>query len=136
MKNAARFLWEHHQLSRRHFIRLGATGASTLGLWPPAAAADPPAPELAKALETLEPYFTAQEKFRDVSRGKPLPHTLPDEQKRKVGLTRDAWKLEVDSDPDNPATLRRPLRQKDGTALDFAGLMKLAEKHAVQFAKT
>ena len=37
-----------------------------------------------------------------MSRGKPLPHSLSDEQKRKVGLTRDTWKLEVVSDPDNP----------------------------------
>ena len=64
-----------------------------------------------------------------------MPHSLPDEKKRKVGLTRETWKLEVVSDPDNPATIRRPFTHKDGTALDFAGLMKLAEKHAVRFAK-
>jgi len=44
--------------------------------------------------------------FRDVSRGKPLPHSLSEEEKRKVGLTRQTWKLEVISDPDNPATVR------------------------------
>jgi DMSO/TMAO reductase YedYZ molybdopterin-dependent catalytic subunit len=136
MKNAERFLFEHHQLTRRYFLRLGATGVAALGFWPRSASADSMAPELAKALETLEPYFTAQEKFRDVSRGKPLPHSLPDEKKRKVGLTRETWKLEVVSDPDNPATIRRPFTIKEGTALDFAGLMKLAEKHAVRFAKT
>ena len=136
MKNAERFLCEHQQLTRRYFIRLGAAGAASLSLWPPAIGADPPAPELAKALETLESYFTPQEKFRDVSRGKPLPHSLPDAKKREVGLTRDTWKLEVVSDPDNPAKIRHPLTKKDRTAFDFAGLMKLAEKHAVRFAKT
>jgi len=136
MKNAGQFRFEHQELTRRCFIRWGTAGAAALGFWPLAAGADPPAPELANTLEILEPYFTAQEQFRDVSRGKPIPHSLSDEKKRQVGLTRDTWKLEVVSDPDNPATIRRQLTHKDGTALDFAGLMKLAEKHAVRFPKT
>src|SRR5262245_60830310 len=131
MKNAERLLFEHQQLTRRRFLRLGAVGAAALGLPSPFVVAAPPAPELAGALEILEPYFTPQEKFRDVSRGKPLPHSLPDEKKRQVGLTRETWKLEVISDPEHPAKLRRPLAKKDGSALDFAGLMTLAEKHAV-----
>jgi DMSO/TMAO reductase YedYZ molybdopterin-dependent catalytic subunit len=135
MKNTERFVLEHRQLTRRYFIRVSAAGAAALGFWPLAAGPAGPVPELVKAIETLEPYFTSQEKFRDVSRGKPLPHALPDKKKREVGLTRETWKLEVVSDPDNPAKIRSPLTQKDGTALDFAGLMKLAEKHAVRFAK-
>ena len=135
MKNPERFLFEHQKLTRRYFIRAGVASAAALGFWPPTAGADPLAPELAKAIETLEPYFTSQEQFRDVSRGKPLPHSLPEEKKRKVGLTRETWKLEVISDPDNPAKIRNPLTKKDGTALDFDGLMKLAERHAVRFAK-
>ncbi len=135
MKNAERFLFDHHELTRRYFIRLGVAGAAALGFGRLAAGADPLAPELTKALESLEPYFTPPESFRDVSRGKPLPHSLPEEKKREVGLTRETWKLEVISDPDNPASIRSPLTQKDGTALDFAGLMKLAEKHTVRFPK-
>jgi hypothetical protein len=91
---------------------------------------------LQKAIASLEPYFTPPEQFRDVSRGKPLPHTLSESKKRAAGLTRETWKLEVISDPDHPATLRRPLAIEDGTALDFSGLMQLADKHAVRFAKT
>lgn len=126
----------HQHPTRRYFLRLGATGAATLAVWPLASRGEEFAPELAKAIESLEPYFTPQDKFRDVSRGKPLPHSLSDEKKRAAGLTRETWKLEVVSDPDHPAKLRNPLTKKDGTALDFAGLMKLAEKHAVRFAKT
>jgi DMSO/TMAO reductase YedYZ molybdopterin-dependent catalytic subunit len=136
MKEAERFLLEHQQLTRRHFLRLGAVGLGALAVWPLTACADALGPELAKALETLEPFFTPQRDFRDVSRGKPLPHSLPEEQKRKVGLRRETWKLEVISDPDNPATIRHPFTQKEGTALDFDGLMKLAEKHTARFAKT
>ena len=135
MKNPQPFLSELQALSRRHFLRLGAAGAAALAFSPPSGA-DPLAPELAKAIETLEPYFTPQEKFRDVSRGKPLPHSLSDQKKRKAGLTRETWKLEVVSDPDHPATIRRPFTHQQGTALDFEMLMKLAEKHAVRFAKT
>ena len=43
--------------------------------------------------------------------------------------------LEVISDPEHPAALRNPLTKTAGTAVDFAGLMAIAEKHAVRFAK-
>ncbi len=90
---------------------------------------------MAKAVEALEPYFTPPEDFRDVSRGTPLPHTLSAEKKRAAGITRETWRLEIISDPENPALLRKQFSQKNGTALDFDGLMKLAEKQTVRFAK-
>jgi hypothetical protein len=127
-------LFEHQELTRRYFLRLGVVGAATMGFWPWRAARGesggtaPP--------EGVEPYFTPQDKFRDVSRGKPLPHSLPDDKKREAGITRETWKLEVISDPDHPASMRNPLTKKDGTALDFPGLLKLAEKHSVRFAKS
>jgi DMSO/TMAO reductase YedYZ molybdopterin-dependent catalytic subunit len=93
------------------------------------------APELARALARLEPYFTPPEKFRDVSRGDPVPHSLPEARKRAVGLTRETWKLEVVADPDHPATLGKQLTVAAGTALDFKGLLALARTHAVRFAK-
>src|SRR5437870_1907516 len=136
MNMAEHFLRQHQQITRRYFLRLGAAGAAAAGAGPLAPDTDPLAPELVEVLQTLEPYFTPQEKFRDVSRGKPLPHSLSEENKRQAGLTRETWKLEVVSDPDQPARIRNPLTKKDRTALDFSGLMKLAEKHAVRFAKT
>jgi DMSO/TMAO reductase YedYZ molybdopterin-dependent catalytic subunit len=134
------FLAEHRELTRRWFLRLGTAGAATAGLLATATralAADSvlARPELADALANLEPFFTPPAKFRDVSRGKPLPHSLPDDKKHEVGLTRETWKLEVISDPEYPAKIGRELTKADGTALDFAALMKLAEKHAVRFPK-
>jgi hypothetical protein len=41
----------------------------------------------------------------------------------------------VIADPEQPTKLGRPLTRKDGTALDFAGLMELARTRAVRFAK-
>src|SRR5690349_12418329 len=127
---------QNQEFTRRQFVRLGAVCAEGWHGLPIKAEAVATAPELAQALAKLEPYFTPQEQFRDVSRGQPLPHSLSQEQKRKVGLTRETWRLEVLSDPDAPATLGHPMTQNHGTALDFAGLMKLAAKHSVRFAKT
>src|SRR5262245_31662980 len=62
---------EHTELTRRFFLRLGAAGAAALSCLPWNASAGDAAPELVKALSELEPYFTPQAKFRDVSRGKP-----------------------------------------------------------------
>jgi DMSO/TMAO reductase YedYZ molybdopterin-dependent catalytic subunit len=56
-------------------------------------------------------------------------------KKREVGLTQETWRLEVISDPENPAKLQRELMKEEGNALDFAGLLALGEKHAVRFAK-
>ena len=73
LNDVERFLFDHQELTRRYFIRLVASAAAALGLGPLTAGAAPAAPELSKALDALEPHFTSQEKFRDVSRGKPLP---------------------------------------------------------------
>ena len=125
---------QHRELTRRSFIGIGLAGTAALRSL--TAGPNTTTLEMAKAIESLEPYFTPQSQFRDVSRGKPLPHSLSDDQKRAVGLTRETWQLEVVSDPDHPATLRCPLNKKEATALDFAGLMRLAGKHAVRYAKT
>ncbi|MBP88796.1 MAG: hypothetical protein CMJ64_19140 [Planctomycetaceae bacterium] len=92
-------------------------------------------PELQAAIDGLESYFTKPDDFRDVSRGKPKPHSLDEEQRRAVGLTRETWKLEIISDADNPARVSKELTKEKETALDFNGLMQLAEKHAVRFPK-
>ena len=134
-----RFLGEHAAVSRRFFLGMGAAGTLAWARLTQAENEGSQAasrdPRLEAAIAQLESWLTLQSDFRDVSRGKPLPHSLPDETKTAVGLTRDTWKLEVVSDPDNPARLRSPLTMADGTALDFAGLLKLGEQHAVRFAK-
>lgn len=133
MNEPDHFLRQHADLTRRFFLGCGAAWAASSVL--PLRADEPLPAELRPALDKLEPYFTPPADFTDVSRGKPIPHTLPDDKKREVGLTRETWMLEVISDPENPATLGRQLTKKDGTAFDFAALLKLGEKHAVRFAK-
>ncbi len=121
-------------ISRRLFL---GVGAATAALTASQARADSPPPSqgLAKLIEKLDPYFTPAADFNDVSRGNPIPHTLPADKKKEVGLTRDTWKLEVLSDPDKPATLGKQFTKKDGTALDFAALVELGKTNAVRFAK-
>jgi len=130
-----RFLAEHNALTRRFFLQLGAAGTAALGLLPATLLADELPEELTKAIENLESYLTKQEAFGDVSRGNPLPYKIPDEKKEEVGLTQQSWRLEVVSDAERPADLGKTLTKADGTALDWAGLMRLAEKHRVSFPK-
>ena len=135
------FVDEHFHLARRYFLQLGLCGLAAAPSAMLAYADDDTVskpdkrqkPE--KAGAKREPYFTPPEDFRDVSRGKPLPHSLAEDKKREVGLTRDTWKLEVISDPDYPATLGKQLTKADSSSFDFEALMKLGERHAVRFPK-
>lgn len=152
------FLAEHHRLTRRYFLRVGAVGAAAVSSRQFVAADSPagkPKPDEAKAKEAKsaaeakpskpekpekagakqDPYFTPTAEFRDVSRGKPVPHSLDEAKRREVGLTRDTWKLEITSDPEHPARLGREFKKADDTAFDFDALMKLAEKHTVRIPK-
>ncbi len=132
---------QHLRLARRYFLQLGLVGLSAtssriLAFTEDDKDAKPtkrPKPD--KAGAQREPYFTFPEDFRDVSRGKPLPHSLPEEKKREVGLTRETWKLEVIADPDNPAKIGKSFSKIDGTAFDFESLLTLAKTHVVRFPK-
>ena len=131
----ADFLREHTTLTRRHFLLCGTVGLAAFSAKPVLPQSRKRDPRTQKALDALETWLTRPDDFRDVSRGDPKPYLLPIEKRREVGLTRETWKLEVISDPDNPAKVRRPFTQERNTALDFQGLMQLAEKHAVRFPK-
>ena len=129
------FLSEHRTLSRRYFLQRGLAGAAALTAVPLLAAEDSRDPALQQALEKLEAWLTKPDEFRDVSRGKPVPHSLEEDRRREVGLTRDTWQLEVLPDPEHPARLRNPLTKEKGNAFTFSDLMQLAETRAVRFAK-
>jgi DMSO/TMAO reductase YedYZ molybdopterin-dependent catalytic subunit len=142
--NDSAFISAHTELSRRCFIQAGVAGMSigTMLRTADASAGFAPTPDRNptsqssdKAGAEQDPYFTPSVDFRDVSRGKPIPHTLPEEQRITAGLTRETWKLEVVSDPDNPARIKRPMTIQDGTALDFPTLLKVGERHAVRIPK-
>lgn len=134
-------LRDHSEVSRRSFLQAGVLGlavAPQVASGPPEESL-PPVPKKRVKPERAgvrqDPWFTPAEDFRDVSRGKPLPHSLSVDKMAEVGLTRETWQLEVISDPDKPSKIGRPLTKADGTALDFAGLLKLGERHAVRIPK-
>lgn len=134
MNESSEFWLDHGERSRRFFLRSGIaiTGAAITASR--STGAELPV-ELTPVLEKLESYFTPPAQFNDVSRGKPVPHSLPLEKKKEVGLTRENWKLEITADPDAPATLGKQFTKKDNSAIDFPTLLKLGESHAVRFAK-
>ncbi len=130
------FAAEHLDVTRRYFLQNGAAGIAALSLLPWLARADEASAKeaLAQAIAKLE-YFTPPDKFGTVERGNPLPYALPPEKLREAGLTRETWRLEVVPDVENKADVQNPLSKELGTALDWDGLMKLAEKKAVRFLK-
>ena len=128
-------LEEHIQLTRRYLLKLGAAGATAWAASPLNGNAQDRPANLQKAIEQLESWLTPAEDFRDVSRGRPVPHTLSEEERAKVGLTRDTWRLEVLGDPENPTLMKNPLTREKGTEFNFEDLMRLAETKAVRFAK-
>jgi len=134
MRELVRFLNDHEVTTRRFFLQTGLTGAA-LSLLPSAGFSAESAPELRQAVAELESLLTPPAEFRDVSRGKPIPHTLPEERLKEVGLTRETWRLEVIPDQEAPARMRKPMTKEAGTALDFPTLMQMAEKHSVRFLK-
>lgn len=132
------FLKEHRELTRRYFLRLGVGGvasAAALMRSGSVAQASPLFPNESEKSARFGSYLTPDDLFGDVSRGDPVPHTLPEEKQEEVGLSQDTWRLEIISDPDHPVRLGEPRTKENGTAIDFETLMKLAEGKAVRFPK-
>jgi hypothetical protein len=126
------FLQQHFSLTRRAFIQAGLASTALASGTTLAAQADDSA-VLQAAIDSLESWLTLPDQFRDVSRGKPIPHSLPEEQRKELGLTRETWKLNVISDADNPASIANPLTGEN--AFTFDDLMTLAKERAVRFPK-
>ena len=126
-------LAEHQALTRRYFLQLGAIGAAA-GLTAAQGRAAERDPQLQALVDQLQ-YLTPQPDFGTVERGDPLPYTLPPDALSAAGLVRETWRLEVMADPDTDAKLEAPLTKELGTALDWQGLMRLAETRAVRYMK-
>jgi DMSO/TMAO reductase YedYZ molybdopterin-dependent catalytic subunit len=78
-------------------------------------------------------FLTESESFRDVSRGKPVPHSLKGDDLVKARLTPETWRLEIVSD--RSTTLEKPRLIEDRTAIDLPALEALGKKHSVRFLK-
>jgi DMSO/TMAO reductase YedYZ molybdopterin-dependent catalytic subunit len=132
MNDSKRFVQEHVELTRRYFLGLGAVGAAALTGSSLLADEEPSPPAVDEVVARLT-YLTPPDEFRMYGRGNPPPYKLSPERLREVGLTRETWQLEVVPDPDSNCEVQQPLSKQLGTALDWQGLMELAEEHAVRF---
>jgi DMSO/TMAO reductase YedYZ molybdopterin-dependent catalytic subunit len=83
--------------------------------------------------EAKPKFLTEPDKFTDVSRGNPKPHTLKGEALVKARLTLESWRLEIVSD--GSAQIEKPRKLEDNTAIDLPTLEALGKKHGVRFLK-
>jgi DMSO/TMAO reductase YedYZ molybdopterin-dependent catalytic subunit len=121
-------------IDRRRFLELagGASLAVRLASAPnaraePADAVDSPRP-------SPKSFLTKADAFIDVSRGKPVPHSLRGEALAKARLTPETWRLEIVGD--NSAEVANSLRIEDNSALDLNALKELGKTRGVAFLKS
>jgi hypothetical protein len=129
-----RLLATHLDVTRRYFLKIGAAGIAGLSAGPLWARDAEDERLMAEAIADLE-YLTPESRFAGGGRGSPPPYELTPEQRRAAGLDRETWQLEVVADPTSDVQIEQPLFRELGTALDWPGLMALAEKYAVHFLK-
>jgi DMSO/TMAO reductase YedYZ molybdopterin-dependent catalytic subunit len=129
------------KLTRRTWFQLGGAAAASSGLAPLGASgagsnpnSDPQLqdPIVREAIAKLE-YLTPPDRAVILDKGKAGVVKLPPERLREIGLVPETWSLEVVPDPASDSMVEQPLSRALGNALDWQGLMKLAEKHAVRF---
>ncbi|MDF1858992.1 MAG: molybdopterin-dependent oxidoreductase [Verrucomicrobiales bacterium] len=121
-------------LSRRQFTKRAGVLATASLLENPVSG---------KEAGTVEPPFlTPAADFYDVSRGKPKPHTLRGEDLVQAGLTPESWSLEIKADSltrekeiEFPAKVENSFTLAEGTALDYAGLLKMGKTLGVKYIK-
>jgi hypothetical protein len=124
----------HHSITRRFFLHQVGIGLASIGSFR-LLATDSPTDEILPQLIAKLNYLTPSDEFRNVERHLPLPYKLPRERRLELGLERETWHLNVIPDPASNSRLRKPLTKKNGTALNFKDLMKLAEKKAARYLK-
>ncbi|MBY0523265.1 MAG: molybdopterin-dependent oxidoreductase [Gemmataceae bacterium] len=78
-------------------------------------------------------FLTDPEKFRDVSRGSPKPHSLKGDDLVKARLTPETWRLEIVGD--ESSKLEKPRKLDDNTAIDLPTLKELGKTHGIKFLK-
>ncbi|MBN2271116.1 MAG: molybdopterin-dependent oxidoreductase [Sedimentisphaerales bacterium] len=132
MKQTKQAAEPNRRRSHRYLYALGAALVIPAGIGALQAGADEGQALLKEAISHLQ-YLTMANDFITYGRGDPPPDQLAPEKKREVGLMRETWRLEVVADSESNSKLDNPLTREAGTALDWEGLMKLAETKAVRF---
>ncbi len=124
---------EHILVTRRHFFELGGAAVTAWNLSALAGANAAIDPRLEEAVAALE-YLTPADRVGAIlDKGKAGVAKLSPEQLRAVGLVPETWSLDVVPDPASNCVVEHPFSRALGNALDWNGLMKLADKHAIRF---
>ena len=123
---------EQGQQTRRYFLQLGSAAVAVWNLSPLAAAEADTDPQLQEAIAKLE-YLTPLDRAYILDKGKAGVAKLPLEKLRAIGLVPETWSLEVIPDPASNSVVEQPLSRALGNALNWQGLMSLADKHAMRF---
>ena len=123
---------EHCELTRRHLFTLGGAAAAAWNAAPLAAQNAAANPQLQEAIAKLE-YLTPPEHAVILDKGKAGVTKFAPEKLREIGLLAETWSLDVVADTASSSIVEQPLSRALGNALDWNGLMRLAEKHAVRF---
>ena len=123
---------EHWELTRRFFFGLGSAAGAAWSASPLAATTAAQDPQLQEAIAKLE-YLTPPNGIYILDKGKAGVARLPAERLREIGLVPETWSLEVVPDPASDSGVERPLSWALASALDWNGLIRLAEKHAVRY---
>jgi DMSO/TMAO reductase YedYZ molybdopterin-dependent catalytic subunit len=119
----------HQAASRQDFSEPGEAIESSKRHIPLAAAEDP---QLKDAIAKLA-YLTPVGEGRVFDKGKSGVLDMSPEELRVAGLVPETWSLEVVADAESGTVIEQPLERGTGTALDWSGLMRLADKQAVRF---
>lgn len=78
-------------------------------------------------------FLTEPERFRDVSRGNPRPHSLRGEAAVQARLTQESWRLEIVGEAGARVETPRTLEAKN--AITFDDLERLGRQHAKKYFK-
>jgi DMSO/TMAO reductase YedYZ molybdopterin-dependent catalytic subunit len=123
---------EQDQPTRRSFLQLSTAAVAALGISPRVTVSAEADPRLQAAIAKLE-YLTPLDRAFILDKGKAGVAKLPPAELRTVGLVPETWSLDVIPDPASNSVVETPLSRALGNALDWKGLMRLAEGHAVRF---
>ncbi len=124
---------EHSQVTRRHFFQLGGAAAAAWNLSSLAIGSAALDPRLAEAIAKLQ-YLTPADRVGNIlDKGKAGVAKLPPEKLREIGLVPETWFLDVVPDPASNCVIEQSFSRELGNALDWNGLMRLADKHAIRF---
>ena len=120
-------------MTRRHLFQLGSAAAAGWSASPVAAADAGADPQLREAIAKLEYLTPSDRAWTVLDKAKAGVAKLPPEKLREIGLVPETWSLDVVPDPASDSKVEQPLSRAQGNPLDWNGLMRLAEKHAVRF---